>query len=253
MSDPPRREESQTQRAPVNAAAGGGLLLPELLPLPGGYFGMGDDRGRADERPAHLVELAPFRVARTPVTNAEYGCFLAETGHAPPRFWGASGFAAPAQPVVGVSWQDAVDYCAWLSRWLGLPCRLPTEAEWEYAARGGAEAIYPWGDTPPLVAGAPLDRVAQTAPFSVGFSPANGFGLVDLGFNVHEWCSDWYDPAYYSRAPRRDPHGPAAGERRSSRGGAWRHQIKVSRCAQRSSLSPEFRYNDYGFRVFGEG
>jgi sulfatase modifying factor 1 len=251
MSDPPRRKESQTQLPPVNGAAGG-LLLPELLLLPGGCFRMGDDRGRADERPMHLVELPPFRAARTPVTNAEYACFLADAGHAPPRFWAAPGFAAPAQPVVGVSWQDAVDYCAWLSRRLELRCRLPTEAEWEYAAHGGAETVYSWGDVPPIVGGAPLARVPQTAPFAAGFSPPNGFGLVDIGFNVHEWCADWYDPAYYTVSPRRDPRGPATGERRSSRGGAWRHQLKVSRCAQRSSLPPEFRYNDYGFRVFAD-
>jgi formylglycine-generating enzyme required for sulfatase activity len=229
-------------------------IAPEFITLPGGCFRMGDDGGRSDERPAHEVELRPFQASRAPVTNAEYGRFLSLTGHAPPRFWTDARFSSPAQPVVGVSWQDAVDYCAWLSLELGQRCRLPAEAEWEYAARGGQEAFaYPWGAEPPLVGGVSLGRVAQSAPYQAGFSPPNGYGLVDLGFNVHEWCADWYDPDYYARSPRFDPRGPAGGERRASRGGAWRHQFKVSRCAARSSLPPDFRYNDYGFRVFADG
>ena len=89
----------------------------------------------------------------------------------------------------------------------------------------------------------------QDAPHLVGLSPANGYGLHDMGCNVHEWCSDWYAPTYYAASPDRDPQGPPSGRRRASRGGAWRHQIKVSRCAARSSLDPSFRYNDYGFRI----
>jgi formylglycine-generating enzyme required for sulfatase activity len=83
----------------------------------------------------------------------------------------------------------------------------------------------------------------------VGLSVPNGYGLLDMGYNVHEWCSDWYDPGYYARSPLDDPRGPATGARRASRGGAWRHQIQVCRNAARSSLDPGFRYNDYGFRV----
>ena len=78
---------------------------------------------------------------------------------------------------------------------------------------------------------------------------SNGYGLFDMAYNVHEWCSDWYGPTYYAVSPGRDPSGPPAGKRRASRGGAWRHQIKYNRCAARSSLDPSFQYNDYGFRV----
>ena len=226
-------------------------ILPELQPVPGGCFLMGDDTGRPDERPRHEVELEGFFAARRPVSNAEYARFLAVTGHEPPRFWSDTAFNAAEQPVVAVSWPDANAYCAWLSLEAGRPCRLPTEAEWERAARGGAEGlVYPWGNEPPLIGGVSLARVPQPATFAIGTAPPNGYGLIDIGFNVHEWCSDWYDAAYYARSPRGNPRGPESGIRRASRGGAWRHQIKVCRCAARSSLDPSFRYNDYGFRVF---
>jgi len=227
----------------------------ETVLIPAGAFTMGDDNGRPDERPAHRVTLSAFHMAVVPVANGEYADFLAATGHEPPRFWDDPAFNHPRQPVVGVSWFDAVAYCDWLSGVLGLRFRLPTEAEWEKAARGGAEgAKYPWGD-------APFDgsdgRFRQDATWQVGAAPPNGYGLIDIGFNVHEWCSDWYDPGYYAVSPENDPQGPPRGapaaphlpERKSSRGGAWRHAVKVSRCAARSSIPPDYRYNDYGFRL----
>ena len=222
--------------------------IPEIATalIPEGPFVMGDDAGRPDERPAHRVWLSAFRLALLPVTNREYTSFLAATGHQPPRFWEDTRFNAPDQPVVGVSWFDAVAYCDWLAELTGRPYRLPTEAEREKAARGGVEgALYPWGDAPGEAGG----RFPQEAPRPVGQASPNGYGLFDMAYNVHEWCSDWYDPRYYAVASERDPQGPASGHRRASRGGAWRHQIKVSRCSARSSLDPTFQYNDYGFRV----
>jgi formylglycine-generating enzyme required for sulfatase activity len=217
--------------------------------IPAGAFVMGDDAGRADERPAHEVYVSAFAMALLPVTNREYASFLAATGHEEPRFWHDARFSAPEQPVVGVSWHDAVAYCAWLSAATGRRWRLPTEAEREKACRGGIERRpYPWGDD----AGPEGGRFAQDAPFAVGRSAPNGYGLLDMAYNVHEWCSDWYDANYYTRSPERDPQGPATGTRRASRGGAWRHQVKVSRCAARSSLDPSFRYNDYGFRLVAD-
>jgi formylglycine-generating enzyme required for sulfatase activity len=226
-------------------------LLPNLQLVPGGEFIMGDDAGRLDERPAHRVRVRDVLFARLPVTNAEYARFLTATGHEPPRFWHDPRFNAPAQPVVAVSWFDASAYCDWLARETGRAFRLPTEAEWEHAARGGrAGTIYPWGDDPAGWAADPAcAAVRQEQPNSVGLSVPNGYGLLDMGYNVHEWCSDWYDPGYYARSPLDDPRGPATGARRASRGGAWRHQIQVCRNAARSSLDPGFRYNDYGFRV----
>lgn len=219
----------------------------ETVCIPAGPFIMGDDTERPDERPAHRVTLSAFRMAVLPVTNEEYAAFVAATGHELPRFWQDPAFSHPRQPVVGVSWYDAVAYCGWLSGVQGGQFRLPTEAEWEKAALGGVEgAKYPWGDEPFDGNGG---RFPQDATWRVGAAPANGYGLIDIGFNVHEWCSDWYDPGYYAVSPEHDPQGPLTGQRRASRGGAWRHAVKVSRCSARSSIPPDYRYNDYGVRV----
>lgn len=229
-------------------------VLPELVQVPGGRFLMGDDAGRPDERPARRVWVGAFAAARLPVTNAEYACFLAATRHEPPRFWTDRRFNAPLQPVVAVSWYDAVAYCEWLTVQGDRRYRLPTEAEWERAARGGRQGeTYPWGDHPAAWSADPaLALTRHQQPNPAGLSRPNGFGLLDMGYNIHEWCSDWYAPDYYAVAPDRNPRGPDHGARRASRGGAWRHQIQVCRSAARSSLDPTFRYNDYGFRVFAD-
>lgn len=228
-------------------------ILPEMVSVAAGAFRMGDDGGRPDERPARRVWVDAFRVARTPVTNAEYARFLGATGCAPPRFWSDPRFNHPQQPVVGVRWGDALAYCAWLSAHGGESYRLPTEAEWERAARGGRDGeTYPWGDDPAGWAADPADaRVRHEQPNRVGRSVPNGYGLLDMGYNVHEWCSDWYASGYYADAPAENPHGPRDGVRRASRGGAWRHQVQVCRTSARSSLVPTYEYNDYSFRVFG--
>lgn len=226
-------------------------LIPDLCAVPAGWFVMGDDNGRADERPAHRVWVGDVLFARTPVTNAAYARFLMATGHAPPRFWTDPTFSLPAQPVAAISWHDAATYCVWLAERTGRRFRLPAEAEWERAARGGVEAtVYPWGDDPRGWAADPqLAAVRQPHPYAVGLSKPNGYGLLDMGYNMHEWCADWYAPNYYAIAPATSPHGPETGSRRASRGGSWRHQIQVCRNAARSSLDPTFRYNDYSFRV----
>ncbi len=144
---------------------------------------MGNDNGRPDERPAHRVSLSAFRMAVLPATNEDYAAFLAATGHELPRFWNVPAFNNPLQPVVGASWFDAVAYCDWLSGVHGAWFRLPTEAEWEKAALGGVDgARYPWGDEPFDGEGG---RFQQDATWQVGAAPANGYGLIDIGFNVH--------------------------------------------------------------------
>ncbi len=224
-------------------------LDPRMVQIPEGWFLMGSDAGQENERPVHRVWVDAFELAACQVTNADYARFLAATGHRKPLHWDDPMFSDPQQPVVAPSWFDAAAYCAWLTEATGRPYRLPTEAEWERAARGGMEQkLYPWGD-------APLESLAnyssrwRLAPEPVGRAEQNAFGLFDIGANVHEWCADWFSPDYYSNSPERNPSGPGEGARRSSRGGSWRHATKVSRCAARSSIPPEFQYADYGFRV----
>ena len=224
-------------------------LEPVMVRIPEGWFWMGCESGRDDEKPVHRVWTDSFGLAAHQVTNEDFACFLAATRHRLPPCWNDSRFSHPKIPVVAVSWHDAFSYCEWLSRSTGKLYRLPTEAEWERAARGGAEhALYPWGDAPPEEL---PDYAArwQSGPEPVGAYSPNAYGLYNLGDNVHEWCLDWYDAGYYARSPERNPQGPAAGSRRASRGGSWRHHIKVARTAARSSIPPEFQYADYGFRV----
>ena len=226
-----------------------GNIAPNLVPIPSGWFLMGSDTGQDNEKPVHRVWVDEFLLAACQVTNVEYARFLRDTASPPPPFWGDASFSHPAQPVVGVSWHEASHYCEWLSARTGRRLRLPTEAEWERAARGQREnALYPWGDTPPQELPDCAGRW-EAGPEPVGRVQASDFGLHDMCANVHEWCSDWFSPDYYSASPERNPRGPETGQRRSSRGGSWRHHVKMSRCAARSSIPPEFQYADYGFRV----
>jgi formylglycine-generating enzyme required for sulfatase activity len=214
-----------------------------FVSIPGGWFWMGWDEGRPGERPRHRVFVDAFAIARWPVTNAEYARYLDATGAAPPPWWRDPRFAGPGQPVVGIDWSDAAAYCAWLSRDGGARYRLPSEAEWEKAARGGLDgARYPWGDERPPVRS--FDR-----PPPVRDTPENPLGLCALSGVCHEWCLDWDGDGYYATSPARNPRGPAEGTRRTSRGGAWRHHDPWSAVAHRSSLPPHLRYSDYGFRV----
>ena len=225
------------------------VLAPSLVQIPAAWFQMGSDAGQDCERPVHRVWVDTFQLAATQVTNAEYERFLRATSTQAPPFWSDPNFNHPQQPVAGVSWFEATRYCEWLAAQTGQGFRLPTEAEWELAARGGLEQKnFPWGDAPPQSLPDYATRW-QNGPEPVARYAPNGFGLYDIGDNVHEWCSDWYDPNYYAVSPERNPRGPDATKRKSSRGGSWRHHIKVSRCSARSSIPPDFQYADYGFRV----
>ena len=224
--------------------------IPEIVRIPEGYFLMGCDHGQANERPVHKIWIDSFGIGKLPVTNRVYAIFVEQTNRAPAPFSNDSKFSDPELPVVGVTWDEAVAYCEWLSDRTRKVFRLPTEAEWERAARGGREGeLYPWGDQAPEQRPYAGFDPATGGPARVGVNEPNGFGLYDMSEGVHEWCSDYYDYNYYSYSSERNPPGAASGQRRASRGGSWRHQIKFSRCAARSSLPPSFRYSDYGFRV----
>lgn len=209
---------------------------------------MGSANHYSWEIPRHRVWLDTFEIARTPVTRLEYSIFLNETKNPAPIGWQDLAFADPMQPIVGVNWFDATSYCEWRSETRGERCRLPSEAEWEKACRGGLEGMdYAWGNEPPST----LEYFSGEwkAPRPAGQWRPNGYGLFNMGDNVHEWCVDWYEENYYSVSPERNPAGPEDGTRRVSRGGSWRHQIKASRAAHRSSLPPHYRYTDYGYRI----
>lgn len=211
---------------------------------------MGSENGRPDERPLHEVEIRPFLIGRTPVTREQFTPFLEEGIAGPLPWWSHPAFSAADQPVVGITWFEAVVFAGWLSSRLRGVIRLPSEAEWERAARGGLEsASTSWGETVPQ-GEIPEERL--DGPWPVGRGSPNGYGLLDMGTIVHEWCSDFYNPDYYAVSPSFDPEGPSEGERRASRGGSWRHHVRFSSPAARSSLLPGLRYADYGFRLVRE-
>jgi formylglycine-generating enzyme len=226
------------------------IVEPELVHIPEGAFLMGSASGRDDEQPVHRVWVSAFAIGKLPVTNRQYAGFLRAAGRGAPNSWESPRFHHPDQPVVAVSWFDAMAYCRWLHDVSMKPYRLPTEAEWEKAARGGVEGQqYPWGDDLPHWMNPYGRGDAVEHPDLVGHDPPNGYGLHNMGDLVHVWCRDWYAADYYRRSPPDDPQGPATGVRRASRGGSWRHRTKVTRCAARSSLPPDRTFTDYGFRV----
>jgi formylglycine-generating enzyme required for sulfatase activity len=222
---------------------------PRLVAISGAWFLMGSEGGQDCERPVHRVWVDGFWLGATQVTNAEYEDFLRATGAQAPPFWNDKNFSDPLQPVTGVSWLEADGYCRWLAAMTGRRYRLPSEAEWERAARGNLEQKnFPWGNEAPQS----LPEYAArwlTGPEAVGRYAPNALGLYNICDNVHEWCSDWYDANYYAVSPERNPRGPERGQRKASRGGSWRHHVRVARCSARSSIPPEFQYADYGFRV----
>lgn len=192
------------------------------------------------EAGAVSVAIKAFHIGRSPVTNAEYAPFLTSGRAVAPPWWSEAGFDGPLQPVVAVTWDEAVAFCAWLGETVGGRWRLPTEAEWEFAMSGGLAAPRTaWGEEVPP---GEIPEGPLIGPWEVGRGMPNGYGLYDPGTIVHEWCSDWFEP----ESPRSGPR------RRASRGGSWRHRIRWSSPSARSSLPPDYRYSDYGFRVLME-
>ncbi|MFN8344203.1 MAG: formylglycine-generating enzyme family protein [Spirosomataceae bacterium] len=223
---------SQAAAKPKN----GGFVL-----IKGGTFQMGDDNGAVDERPAHSVTLKDFYVARQEVTVAQFQEFCKVSGKAMPTApnWGWQ----DSHPVVGVSWNDAVAYCEWLSQKEGKKYRLLTEAEWEYAACGGAAKATVATESTGWYAG--NTDGAGTKP--VGTKKANAFGLYDMGGNAAEWCADWYGKDYYAGSPSANPPGAAQGSRRVVRGRSFGDEPKP--LTFRYSLPPAAQNGVVGFRI----
>jgi formylglycine-generating enzyme required for sulfatase activity len=223
--------------------------------IPGGTYLLGSPAGEpgryADEAPPHRVSLKPFYIAVTETTNAQYARFLQATGHPAPLYWGDRNLNGPRQPVVGVSWDDAVAFCRWLSQLTGVEHRLPSEAQWEAAARGGLTGQpYPWGSQGPdaggvfranlMHDGTARDGFRFSAP--VGSFAPNGYGLSDLAGNVSEWCQDRYLPLRTE-----GPFKP--GVLRLLKGGSWASRARDLRCAARQSAPPTYADGYIGFRV----
>ncbi len=207
-------------------------------------------RLRLDDQPAHLTEMDGFFIDTHEVTNEAYAVFVAETGHRAPFHW-IEGQLPEGQerfPVYNVSWEDAVVYCGFVGK------RLPTEAEWERAARGGRDrTMYPWGDElrPETEEGATtLARFGlPNGPTEVGSFPRNGFSLYDVTGNVWEWVDDWYDRHYYSVSPFENPKGPESGSYRVMRGGGWSDgDYRLLALHYRNFTAPDLRSNTIGFR-----
>jgi iron(II)-dependent oxidoreductase len=236
----------------VSAAPAAG---PGMVFVPGGEFLRGRSHANPDaelkwypnplkdDTPARRIYLTPFYLDEAEVTNQRYAAFVTKTGRKPPHQWSAGHPPENRQshPVVNVTWGDAQAFCQWEGK------RLPTEAEWERAARGAAEGkIYPWGDR----AAGPQDaRFDSTdGPGPVCQFPRNYFGLCDMAGNVWEWTADWYARNHYATAAERDPQGPPAGTYRVLRGGSWFDQPKFLSSAYRSWARPDERSPTIGFR-----
>ncbi len=234
---------------PHNAGLNERLTKLDWVKIPAGAFQMGcvpaDIECSDNEKPRHAVTISkPFLMMITPVTVAQYRRFAQATGRAAAL---APTFAqGDDHPVVDVIWDDAVAYCSWAGG------RLPTEAEWEYAARGGKDGLkYPWGDSithdnANFKGTGGRDQWKYTSP--VGSFEANGFGLFDMAGNVWEWCADPYGEKYYASSPSVDPQGPSSGSSRVLRGGSWDFDPKSLRASFRGWVLPWGGCDSGGFR-----
>lgn len=233
----------------------------EFVWVPGGTFKMGDlfMEGEENELPVHDVRLSGFWMGKYPVTRGQFKEFVIDGGAPDGKNAGfCNGMGKPQKikqddthPVVCVSWKEATAFAKWLSKKSGVKIQLPTEAQWEYAARsGGKIERYAGGDTLDELAWYSGKSGGGTQP--VGTKRPNGLGLCDMSGNVCEWCADWYGPNYYAESPGENPQGPKDGANRVNRGGAWSSLARYCRAANRYGNTPSNRYVDLGFRVLAE-
>lgn len=222
------------------------LDASELIEIPAGEFVMGcneavDDACDDDEKPMHSITLSAYAIERSEVTQGQYtACVLDGACDAPSCAWDCE---QPEMPAGCVNWQQAQDYCAWAER------RLPTEAEWEKAARGSDGALFPWGDTAPDCTLANMagcgDSLMAAGSLETGASP---YGVLDMAGNMVEMVADWYDASYYESSPASDPAGPASGERYAGRGGGFRSEADWLRASKRDWYDVTDSAASLGFR-----
>lgn len=214
----------------------------EFVLIPAGSFTMGSDKSRDNEKPAHKVTITnPFYLGKYEVTQPQYEVIM---GMNP------SGFKNPKNPVEKVTWYMAVEFCEKLSKKTGKTCRLPTEAEWEYACRAGSDTKYCFGEfSKPLKEYAWFKKNAAGKTHEVGQKKPNDWGLYDMYGNAWEWCQDWYDQTFYANSPEKDPKGPETGKWRVLRGGSWYEPDSALKSSTRARIKPKVTDTNYGFRV----
>ena len=225
-----------------------------MVLVPGGKFTMGarddDSIALVDEKPRHTVFLNTFYIDRFEVTTGRYAVYMKESRTRRPNFWTTKKYLQE-RPVVSVNWYDAIGYCAYYGK------RLPTEAEWEKAARGTDERLYPWGNNPPThqlanYGEGHFGRLYEVGLRNVGSIEAgkSPYGVYEMAGNAWEWVSDFYDGRYYKKSPMRNPQGPLKGACRVLRGGTWWHMIdtKHLRSTDRNCKDPENTNHQIGFR-----
>ena len=234
---------------PQPTAAAGSEPGPELVEIPAGWFLMGSNAGQDVEVPVHRIWVDRFQLAAAQVTVEEYGQYLDATGKAPPPFRGEPHFRHPQQPVVAVSWFEAAAYCEWRTAQTGTRYRLPTEAEWERAARGGAEGrLFPWGDDPPSSRSG-YGRRWLEGPEPVRQSEPNGYGLFEMCENVHEWCGELVRCGLLrllSGAECRVRRRACEGRRAAGRG-ATRSKLRAARRAPASLRNSSMRITAFAW------
>jgi sulfatase modifying factor 1 len=258
VSSQPKAKPAKPKPAPID--------LAKFVPVDGGSFNMGSATGiEPHEKPEHPVKVGSFYIGKYEVTYDDYDryCDSAKLAKPGDMDWGRG-----KRPMIIVSWLDAVAYCNWLSRqdrlqpayiihgtdvqWIDTAkgYRLPTEAEWEYAAKGGDKSkktIYAGAEKPGDVAWYNANSGNKTQP--VGQKTANELGLYDMNGNVWEWVWDVYDATYYQKSPQDNPTGPASGSYRVMRGGAWYNNGSYITVSSRQYHTPDFRQNSVGFRI----
>ena len=245
---------------PAGPAAPLGKDGAPMLLIPEGPFTMGSNDGFGNERPEHTVWLPRYAIDQYEVTIGLYVKFMQATVQKPPTTWDEDSVTvAPDRPAVGLNWYDADAYCKWAGK------RLPTEAEWEKAARGTDARRYPWGHMQPFVDIANYNRgmwvsdAITLAPVSSGLegmSVRHGtkeggkspYGLFQMAGNAAEWVADWYDREYYQKSPEKNPTGPKEGERHVIRGGSWNDPPVGIRTTARVSAEPDYRDRTRGVR-----
>jgi formylglycine-generating enzyme required for sulfatase activity len=233
--------------------------VPMIL-IPGGAFLMGSNDGLPNERPEHTVTLNAYYIDQFEVTAGRYQKFIESAKHDLPPTWDDEAAHAMGDlPAVGMSWTDAAAYCKWAGR------RLPTEAEWEKAARGTDGRRYPWGHMQPFVdianynRGVWVSEAITLVPVNSGLegmSVRHGlkeggkspYGLFHMAGNAAEWVADWYDREFYQKSPDKNPTGPTTGEKRVMRGGSWADLPMALRVTARFSAEPDFEERTIGFR-----